>query len=64
MNQPEHAQDNFLSACRNDKREHTIITVNGFQMRGKITRFDNFVIFVKTNGVEQMVYKHAISTII
>ena len=64
MNQHEHEQDNFLSACRNDKREHTIITVNGFQMRGKITRFDNFVIFVQTNGREQMVYKHAISTVI
>lgn len=64
MSQQEHEQNNYLNACRNDKREHTIITVNGFQMRGKITRFDNFVVFVQTNGREQMVYKHAISTVI
>lgn len=64
MDRQENEQVNFLKACRDDKRDHTIITVNGFQMRGKITRFDNFVIFVQTNGREQMVYKHAVSTII
>lgn len=57
-------QDNYLKACKDGKKEHTIITINGFQMRGKITRFDNFVIFVQVNGREQMVYKHAISTVI
>lgn len=64
MEQQKNEQDNFLNACRNDKQEHTIITTNGFQMRGKITRFDNFVIFVHANGREHMMYKHAISTII
>ena len=64
MEQQNMAQNDFLTACRNDKQDHTIITINGFQMRGKITRFDNFAIFVQINGREQMVYKHAISTVI
>ena len=41
----------------------TVIMVNGFQMRGEIRGFDNFVVLVDADGKQQMIYKHAISTI-
>ena len=42
----------------------TVFLVNGFQMRGVITGFDSFVVILESDGKQQMLYKHAISTIV
>ena len=63
MQRTENYQDLFLNQAR---REHTPLTVflmNGFQMRGTITGFDPFVIVLFSDGKQQMIYKHAVSTI-
>ena len=57
-------QDAFLNALR---REHCCVVVflmNGFQMKGIIRSFDNFVIILDSDGKQQMIYKHAVSTIV
>lgn len=62
--QTEHLQDQFLNRLR---KEHTAVTVflmNGFQIRCVITGFDPFVVTVLAEGRQEMIYKHAISTII
>ena len=51
-------QDTFLN-----KAPVTVFLTNGFQMRGEIRGFDNFVVMVESDGKQQMIYKHAISTI-
>ena len=56
-------QDTFLNRARHEKIPVTVIMVNGFQMRGEIRGFDNFVVLVDADGKQQMIYKHAISTI-
>ena len=48
--------------CR-DKVPVTLFLMNGFQLRGVITGFDNFVVVLVTDGKQQMIYKHAISTV-
>ncbi|MDI3547598.1 MAG: host factor-I protein [Halanaerobiales bacterium] len=57
-------QDNVLNQVRKQKTPVTIYLVNGFQLNGIVTGFDNFTIIVRDNGKDLMVYKHAISTII
>ena len=62
MQRTENYPDLFLNQAR---REHTPLTVflmNGFQMRGIITGFDQFVIMLQSDGRQQMIYKHAVST--
>ena len=56
-------QDTFLNKSRQERIPVTVIMVNGFQMRGEIRGFDSFVVLVDTEGKQQMIYKHAISTI-
>lgn len=56
-------QDTFLNKARQDKTPVTVFLTNGFQMRGEIKGFDNFVVLVDSEGKQQMIYKHAISTI-
>ena len=56
-------QDNFLNQVRRDGIPVTIHLVNGFQIKGTVRGFDNFVVMVDTMGKQQMIYKHAISTI-
>lgn len=55
-------QDTFLNQIRKDGIPVTIFLVNGFQIRGFIKAFDNFTIVIESEGKQQMVYKHAIST--
>lgn len=55
-------QDHFLNQIRKDNVPVTIYLVNGFQIRGTIKAFDNFTIVVESEGKQQLVYKHAIST--
>ena len=55
-------QDLFLLSARRSRVSVTIFLVNGFQMRGIITGFDQFVIMLQSDGRQQMIYKHAVST--
>ena len=57
-------QDLFLLSARRNRTSVTVFLVNGFQMRGVITGFDQFVILLQSDGRQQMIYKHAISTIV
>ena len=56
-------QDLFLTRARNSQEPVTMFLMNGFQMRGRITGFDAFVVVLDTDGKQQIIYKHAISTI-
>ena len=56
-------QEPFLNALRKDKVPVSIYLVNGIKLQGQIESFDQFVVLLK-NSVNQMVYKHAISTVV
>lgn len=56
-------QDAFLNQARKENISVTIYLINGFQLRGNVTGFDNFTVILDSNGKQQLVYKHAISTI-
>lgn len=57
-------QDFFLNQARRDKIPLTIFLMNGVQIKGHVRGFDNFIVIVEVDGKQQMIYKHAISTII
>ena len=56
-------QDNFLLRARREDVPVTMFLMNGFQMRGVIRGFDAFVVVLESEGRQQIIYKHAISTI-
>ncbi len=56
-------QESFLNHVRREKVSVTIFLVNGVKLQGVITWFDNFALLLNLNGQAQLVYKHAISTI-
>ena len=56
-------QDIFLTKARRDRVPVTMFLMNGFQLRGTITGFDAFVVVLDSDGRQQVIYKHAISTI-
>lgn len=56
-------QDAFLNKLRTQKMPITIILVNGFQIKGTIQAFDTYVVLVENEKKQNMIYKHAISTI-
>ena len=56
-------QDAILNAVRRDRVPVTLFLMNGFQLRGIITGFDSFVVVLVSDGKQQMIYKHAISTL-
>ncbi|MGI6120358.1 MAG: RNA chaperone Hfq [Desulfosporosinus sp.] len=60
---PINLQDIFLNQVRKENLPVTIYLVNGFQIKGLIRGFDNFTVVVEFDGRQQMVYKHAISTV-
>jgi len=62
MNKTINIQDNFLNQLRKEAIPVTVYLTNGFQIRGLIRAFDNFTIVIDSEGRQQMVYKHAIST--
>ena len=64
MAKPQNLQDIFLNQARLQKQQLTIFLVNGFQLRGTVSGFDNFTVVLDTDGKQQLIYKHAISTII
>jgi host factor-I protein len=56
-------QDAFLNHVRKEKVSVTIFLVNGVKLQGNITWFDNFCVLLRRDGQSQLVYKHAISTV-
>ena len=56
-------QDSFLNHVRKQKVPVTVFLVNGVKLQGVITWFDNFCVLLRRDGQSQLVYKHAISTI-
>ena len=63
MHNKANLQDIFLLQAKRDKLAVTMFLMNGFQMRGVITGFDAFVVILDSEGRQQVIYKHAISTI-
>ncbi len=63
MSKSQNLQDSFLNILRKEHTPVSIFLVNGIKLQGKIDSFDQYVIMLK-NTVSQMVYKHAISTIV
>ena len=57
-------QEIFLTQARRERRAVTMFLMNGFQMRGCITGFDAFTVVLNSDGKQQIIYKHAISTIV
>lgn len=57
-------QDAFLNVIRQQAQPVTIFLMNGFQMRGVVRGFDSFVVILDVEGRQQMIYKHAISTVV
>ena len=63
MTKGQSLQDPFLNALRKDKTPVSVYLINGIKLQGKIDSFDQFVVLL-SNSVNQMVYKHAISTVV
>ena len=63
MQKTNNLQEVFLAQARKQKIPVTMFLVNGFQLRGLITGFDCFVVVLDSEGRQQVIYKHAISTI-
>ena len=63
MSKGQSLQDAFLNALRRERVPVHIYLVNGIKLQGQIESFDNFVVLLK-NQVSQMIYKHAISTVV
>ena len=57
-------QDPFLNALRKEGISVSVYLVNGIKLQGQVESFDQFVLVLRNSGVNQMVYKHAISTIV
>tara|TARA_X000000368_G_scaffold413825_1_gene402546 strand:- start:458 stop:769 length:312 start_codon:yes stop_codon:yes gene_type:complete len=62
-NDKQNLQDSFLNQLRKSKISVTIFLINGVKLQGVITWFDNFCLLLRRDGQSQLVYKHAISTI-
>ncbi|KZN97675.1 RNA chaperone Hfq [Aeribacillus pallidus] len=62
MKQPINIQDQVLNQLRKDGTYVTVFLLNGFQIRGQVKAFDNFTVLIESEGKQQLIYKHAIST--
>ena len=56
-------QDVFLNQLRKDAVPTTVFLISGYQLRGLIKSFDNFTVILESEGKQQLIYKHAVSTI-
>ena len=63
MSEQYNLQDAILNEVKKDRVPVTLFLMNGFQLRGFITGYDSFVVVLVTDGKQQMIYKHAISTL-
>ena len=64
MQKTQNLQDLFLNQARRDRQVVTLFLMNGFQMRGIVRGFDSFTVVLETDGKQQLIYKHAISTLV
>ncbi len=64
MNKNINLQDVFLNQVRKDKIPATFILTNGFQFKGIVKGFDSYVVILESEGKQELVFKHAISTIV
>ena len=64
MNKQINLQDMFLNTLRKERSEVTIILTNGYQQKGVIKGYDNYVVMLDSDGKQMMIFKHAISTIV
>lgn len=62
--QNKNLQDHFLNITRKEKIEITIYLMNGVPIKGRVLSFDNFTILVEVDKKQNLIYKHAISTIV
>ena len=63
MKKTSNLQEIFLTRARKQNVPVTVFLVNGFQLRGTVTGFDSFTVVLDTDGKQQVIYKHAISTL-
>ena len=63
MEKQKNLQDTFLNRARAERVPLTLFLMNGFQLRGVLRAFDNFTVVLDSDGKQQLIYKHAISTI-
>ena len=59
-----HMQDLFLNQARKEKMLVTVFLTNGFQLKGYVRGFDSFTVVLDSDGRQQLIYKHALSTIV
>lgn len=62
MAQSVNIQDQYLNQLRKNHISVTVFLTNGFQLRGLVKGFDNFTVLLETDGKQQLIFKHAIST--
>ena len=63
MEKQKNLQDTFLNRARAERVPLTLFLMNGFQLRGTLKAFDSFTVVLDSEGKQQLIYKHAISTI-
>ncbi|HLS67388.1 MAG TPA: RNA chaperone Hfq [Pseudogracilibacillus sp.] len=64
MTQTANIQDFYLNQLRKERIAVTVFLTNGFQLRGVVKSFDNFTVLLESEGKQQLIYKHAISTFV
>ena len=64
MSEALNLQDAILKEVKRERVPVTLFLMNGFQLRGTITGYDSFVVVLVSDGRQQMIYKHAISTVV
>ena len=64
MQKTQNLQDSFLNQLRRDKSVVTMFLMNGFQLHGVVKGFDGFTVVLDSEGRQQLIYKHAISTVV
>ncbi len=64
MEKQQNIQDGFLNSLRKEKTPVIIYLVSGVKLTGRIRSFDKFAVILDSNGTEQLIFKHAISTVV
>lgn len=64
MNKGVNLQDIFLNQVRKEKISVVLYLTNGFQMKGYVKGFDNYIVILEADGKQQLIFKHAISTVV
>ena len=64
MQKTQNLQDSFLNQLRKEKAVVTMFLMNGFQLHGVVKAFDGFTVVLDSEGRQQLIYKHAISTVV